>query len=166
MIALLLAGCADHSLVGVAGASGAATCDGDSGALSGGWADDLAPDGCRYFVQAPNDDGSVLLTLDVPAFSDTTAGDAVSYALPDETVRLEVTTGCGLDQGLCGEAASFEPSVSRTYTPTAGTLDITLARGDTTTATVTFTDVAFEADDGATTTLTATTWEVALYPEE
>ncbi|MFN7144657.1 MAG: hypothetical protein ACK4YP_12845 [Myxococcota bacterium] len=135
--------------------------------LGAGFVTALEPDGCRWMITALDEEGFRSLTLDVPAFAEAVAGASVStsYTLPDDHVRLEVRTGCGLAEGACTEARSA-PLVVRTYTPTAGTVTVDAAPNeDGALATVTLTAVELLSDFEETATIGAVTWtDVKLYP--
>lgn len=125
----------------------------------------LEPEGCRYAVSATDRTGSYQLVLDVPAFAEAATGTAVSavYTLPDETVRLELRAGCGMNQ--CGDEGSAGV-VSRTYTPTSGTVSVDVTPdGEEADAVVVFTEVNL-VDEYESTTTFDTTWDVRLYASE
>lgn len=135
--------------------------------LGAGFVTALEPDGCRWMITALDDDGFRSLTLDVPAFAEAVAGTSVStiYTLPDDHVRLEVRTGCGLAEGACTEARSA-PLVVRTYAPTAGTVAVDATPSDDgALATVTLTGIELVSEFEETASIGAVTWtDVRLYP--
>ncbi|MFN7144656.1 MAG: hypothetical protein ACK4YP_12840 [Myxococcota bacterium] len=156
-LALLAPACviggSSASVMGVDGAFCDAAAD---GALEAGWAADLDAVGCGWHLRAVDRSGTLLLTFDVPAFAAALDGApaSASYALPDDAVRLTLDNGCLLGEGLCGGLDEGTPSVSYTYSPTAGAVDVTVAEDGT--ATVVFTGVALANGEGDTTTLDGT----------
>lgn len=163
LLIVLLTGCGPGHGEDI-GAEGDTTCaSGDEPPLTANFTDGLVADGCRYLFAAVDSAGTVLIHLDVPVFADASAGSSVSagYTLPDESVRLDVFVGCGLQQGECGDEGSA--SVSRFYTPTSGLVSVDLTNdGEEADATVEFLDVNLMDRSGETVVVSAL-WDVRMY---
>ncbi|MES2641827.1 MAG: hypothetical protein V4850_20210 [Myxococcota bacterium] len=163
-LALVLSGCGSaHSMLLMADTAMECTRDRE-GVPRRGFVDDLQPEGCGYTVGAVDEPGNTQLVLDVPAFADAAAGNPASvvYTLPDAAVRLEVLVGCGLGEDWCGEDRG-SGSLSRTFTPTSGTLTVDVTPdGDEADAVVILDDVELEDESGET-VVVDTTWDVRLY---
>ncbi|MDP2313731.1 MAG: hypothetical protein Q8P41_12560 [Pseudomonadota bacterium] len=163
-----LGGCIDMTLPGVKsdiGDSGVFCEEEIDAELADDFADALVADGCRYALSAFDETFGVQVFLDVPAFADAAAGvpASVSYTLPDDTVRLEVSVGCELDEGWCDDSSSGVGFVSRTYTASTGTVGVEVTPdGEESDAIVTFTGVAL-ADEFGDEAVLETTLEVRLY---
>jgi hypothetical protein len=157
LLSSLLFGCG--FVVGVESdfAEGSDGCAG-AGALSADFASALEPSGCQYRITAVGTD--LRLLLDVPAFADalTDGAAAATYTLPDDTVRFTVEQGCDLEVGWCGVEGT--PSIFTTYTPTAGTVTVSVTEGASgdLLATVTFDGVTFEDTEGASLAMDPLTW--------
>jgi hypothetical protein len=171
--ALLLPGCdAGEMSISDTGGVGMASCaPSDATALTTGFEADLTPTGCQYYVVGYQDDDTVRLVLDVPAFA-TVAEEgsaSVTYTLPDDTVHLRVEVGCDLDATYCTADAEATPLVDHTYSPTAGTVAVDAALDPASEthdalATITFTGVVLADEDGDSVSLDGVTWtDVRLY---
>ncbi len=162
----LLPGCVSGGDLVVFEDGDVASCDAADPAFVAGWASALTIDGCRWYLQGVDDDATVLLSFDVPEFAGALAGEAasVTYTLPDDAVRLQVELGCGFD--TCGDDDGLSPTVSDTYTPTSGTVDVSVTPdGDAADATVVFTGVGLAGEVGEPDTLDAT-YQVRLHAGE
>lgn len=159
MLVYLLA-CAGSAVdVGFVGESGTTTSCIEE-ALTPARAALLTPDGCGYMVNAFTDDEQIRFVLDTPAFASLlTDGTAdATWKLPDDAVRLEVETGCRMRRGWCGESGSA--SAVYTYTPTAGTVQVTGTGLD---ANVVITGLSLVSEYDDSVTLEDIDWSVTLY---
>lgn len=121
----------------------------------------LSPDGCGYMVTAFDAGEQAKLSLDAPAFADLVTEGTVdtTYTLPDDTLRFDIEVGCHMKRGWCGEAGS--PNTVYTYSPTAGTLQVTGAGLD---VRVVLTGLEVAEEEGEPVALSDRDWEVTLYP--
>jgi hypothetical protein len=168
----LLAGCPVTNIMEPMDEPPDEACDGPAGgAPERDFATDLEASGCQYLLTAF--DEYARLTLDVPVFAEAVVEGtaAATYTLPDDVVRLTVELGCNMDERLCAEGGT--PSITGTFTPTAGTITATVTRdeasgtpdgGYQSLATVTLEGVTLEDEDGASVTMDTITWtDVRLF---
>ena len=111
--------------------------------------------GCRDLdVGAVSGDASMMLTVSVDDMLMDQLGDApleVSYELPDDRVRVTLTTGENLGQGRCGRASVGDPVQDGIDRGVSGTVLVEVRLDPDTDepwATVTLEDVRFEHVEG------------------
>lgn len=175
MLTLLLVACSTEPTLSDANPDSRGSCFETAVQVGDGIEAGLEANGCGYTFHAVNDDQTIRLLLDAPAFEMAMTDGAASevYELPDDAVALKVESGCELDAAYCTDVVEGTAVVERTYAPTAGMITIDAVRDeesgeyggdDDSIATIILEGVVLDDGVGNTVTIASMTWRnIRLY---